>query len=262
MDKSNNLLEGKKTFFLYPHIPQGEQIIKNIIRNECEAYQINNHISAINLLDEFNNSLLFINVDSKLKHHDWALYMKSIIENPATDEIKIGAVTADENDQILQSHISELDIPCGCINIADKLEKCTDSIIKILEEQNARGRRKYLRAHCDNIHEASLSIKFDKEILQGHVHDISSAGMACIINDNIELQRDAYLDDILLNLKGNISKVAGKIAGVRKIESNDLYVIMFDYRKTYRERNKIHDFIYYTLQQQMLIKIKEIEKNQ
>ncbi|MDY6935661.1 MAG: hypothetical protein SVZ03_15745 [Spirochaetota bacterium] len=259
MNISTNIIEGKKTFFLYPHIPQGKHIIKYLIKNEYEAYPLNNHLSAINLFDEFSNSILYVNIDFKLNHHDWMLYIESILENPTTDTIIAGVITTNGNDEFLQTDLSNLNIPGGYICIDNGLDKCTNSIINILNSQNARGRRKYLRVKCKNIYKALFSIKLGKDLFQGRVVDISSAGMLCMFNHNIELSSGIYLNDILLNLKGYISKVAGQIAGERKIDGNDLYVIMFDYRKTYKERDKIHDFIYNILEQQMSAKIKEIE---
>ncbi len=262
MGETLNNFNARKVFFLYPHVPKGNTLIKNIVYREYEAYSVNSHRTVLELFNEYKDSFLFVNLDFKMNYNDWALYMSSIMDDPEKNEVKIGALTED-NIEILSNPMGKLDnfsLHCGCVDLSNDLDECTNYISEKLEDYNAKGRRKYIRAKCSDTYHATFSVKIGKEIHKGYIHDISSAGMACTFDNEIDLPANTFLEDIQLRLLGNILMASGKVIFTRD-QDEAVYVIMFDYRKTYKVRNKILNFIHEVLQREMQKKIEEIERN-
>ena len=68
---------GKKVFFLYPHsVIQNEMVIE-LIRNEYEIYLLFDHMKTVRLLEKYNDSILFINIDEGLMENEWEKYIKA-----------------------------------------------------------------------------------------------------------------------------------------------------------------------------------------
>lgn len=254
-----NDFDALKVFFLYPHVPGGLDIVRNIVFNEYEAYSIGNHYAMLELTRQYNNSMLFVNPDYKMKPDDWSLYMKSIAEDPETYDVKLGVLTERNDEGKADNLFKDFMLQCGFIDLNEGVESCTECILKKLEEYQAKGRRKYLRVKCSERHEASFSVKYGSQIYQGEIHDISSAGIACTFSDDIEIIADTYLDDLQLRLMGKILRVSGKVFSSRKAD-DIVHVILFDYRKTYKEKQKIHNFIFNSLQRDMQKRVENLAR--
>ena len=57
----------------------------------------------------------------------------------------------------------------------------------------------------------------------------------------------------------SLIKLSGKVAGNRRIRDNNYYIIMFDFRKDIREKEKIYNFVYFVLQKDILEKLRDKE---
>ncbi len=249
----------KKVFFLYPHNMIQNEIIIEIIKNEYEAYILNDHIKTIKILKKYPNSILFINIDTNLKEAEWIKYIRSIMESPETKEIKIGILSFIENNALEEKYLMELLVPCGFIKLNLGIEKCKNIILKALEANEAKGRRKHIRIECRNKSLASFNMNIDNKFFSGEIDYISSVGMAIIFDEqDLKLVKNTKLNDIQLRLKGSICTVSGIIFGNRKIEGKIIYVIMFV--NTNRiSIDKIHLFISGYLQSNLSDELKNLK---
>ncbi len=250
--------DAAKIFFIYPHIPKGETVIKNIVFNEYEAYKINSHYTIFELLKEFKNPFLFINIDQKMSLNDWSLYMKYISDELEKKDVKFGALT--EEIKEIDEHITsnEINLSGGFIDLNSGVDKCTDYILQKLEEHNAKGRRKYIRAKCHEKFHAKFTTRIEGKVQKGYIRDISSAGMACYFDNNIKVPVNTYLDDLQLRLNGGILNISGKVSALQDADRL-AHIILFDYRKTFKEKIKLMTFIHSALQMEMQKKIETIE---
>jgi len=248
-NNSKNVI-GKKVFFLYPHSIIHDELFNTIIENEYEAYILKNYKKAALLLSRYNNSILYINIDTELKEAEWIEYVKVLKSASATKDVQIGIMTFYENKELEEKYLLEIGVSCGFIKLKLGLEDCKKIILKTLEASEAKGRRKFIRVFCENKFIASFNIKVNNGIFTGSIIDISSVGMACSFDDDkkIKIEEGTTLNDIQLRLKGILCKAMGKIAVVRKSEPL-VYVIMFDIEKMKHERDKIHNFIRIMLQE-------------
>jgi DNA-binding response OmpR family regulator len=248
-----------KIFFLYPHSIIQKDLINEIISNEYAAYMLNDHLKALKLIEKYNNSILFINIDSTLPGGDWDNYIKNIMNNQDSKEVRIGVLSYYEDIATIEKYIMKMMVPCGFVRLKLGLKECKNIIIGALEANEAKGTRKYIRVNCKDIPSVYFSIKLNYKLIKGFIYDISSTGMACGFDKDVELflRKDSIIEDIQLKLRGNLCLLSGKVAGIHHDDENNIrYVVMFDKIKS-DDRKKIYNFIGSFLQESI---DKEIEQ--
>lgn len=242
--------DSRRIFFLYPHHETETRIIKDIITNEYEAFLINDHAAARRLLTELNKSLIFVNVDKTLKHNNWDEYIKEIEQINSIQNVMVGTIAKETRKIDPYKSLSTI-----CVSFDNGIDICSRSILEVLEKNNARGKRKYIRAKCDDTYRASFSIKLHNTIHVGIIHDISTFAMACSFQGTIDVAPDTYVNDLQIRLEGKVYKLAGKIIASRN--ENNLYIVMFDYDSYPAAKEHIQIFIFNALQRALREKIRE-----
>lgn len=244
-------LKGKKVFFLYPPSVIQEQMVSEIIKNEYEVYLINDHTKALRLLQKYPSSILFVNIDTHQKEVDWESYIKALQNDKTTQDVRVGILTYNNDKNLAEKYLMELMVPCGFIKLTLGLKDSTDIILKALEANEAKGRRKYVRTQCFPNSAAHFNVIITGDTHTGNVHDISSVGMSCQFDKWVSLKAHSLLESIQLRLKGTLCMVNGIVMGTRNEQGNVLYVIMFDPKLHPDTRSKIRNFIYLTAQAQI-----------
>jgi hypothetical protein len=230
-------------------------VIKNelgreVFANEFEVYLLKNHEKALALIDKYPNSILFINIDEVLDEKDWEEYIKGIMNNEKTKDVRIGILTYNEDKNLAKKYLMDIMIPCGFIRLKLGLDESINIILKTLEANEAKGKRKYIRVSV-NEHSASFNIKISDTIYSGKILDISSVGMSCILNKDVKLELRSRIDDIQLRLTGTLCKLKGVVVGHRKCDTKECYVIMFNKNMDKETKNKMFFFIFHCLQEEM-----------
>ena len=115
---------------------------------------------------------------------------------------RIGILTYNKDENLAKKYLMELMVPCGFIVLTLSLGKSASTILKTLQVNEAKGRRKFLRAsELDSVN-TKLNFKYNDTLYNGTITDISIAGMAISINAEIILPLHEILTDIQLQLKG------------------------------------------------------------
>jgi len=241
---------GRKVFFLYPHGVIRDRLLERIITNEYEVHLTKDHGRLLRLLEQFNNAIVFVNIDDGLSEPEWEEYIRGIMGNERTSEVRIGILTYYENTELAQKYLIDLMVPCGYIILKGGIEASTGIILKTLEANEARGRRKFVRAVCGGSYQATFNIKISGKLYNGRVIDISSAGMACTFDEMLSFDAGAQLEDIQLRLKGLICRVSGRLAGVSQ-EENARSIVIFGDETSEETRRKIRHFVFSTLQDEL-----------
>ncbi len=242
---------GKKVFFLYPHSVIQEELINHIIQNEFEVYLINDHQKLLPLLKKYNNSILFINIDERLKEKEWEEYIRTIMNREETSGVQIGILTYNEDKELARKYLMDLMIPGGYIQLKLGLKESTKIILKTLMANEARGKRRFVRATCPKNIVTEFNVQVAGNMYDGHIKDISSAGMACYFNKNIDLAPKTELSKMQLKLRSRIVMVSGIVAGKRDDQGQTLYVVLFNKYISTDAKQRISTFIYRTLQAEM-----------
>jgi hypothetical protein len=241
---------GRKVFFLYPHSVIRDRLVEQIINSEYEVYLIKDHVRLLKLLERFDDVIVFVNIDDALSEPEWETYIRGIKENEKTSGVRVGIVTYYKNTELAQKYLMDLLVPCGFVVLKVGIETSTSIILKTLEANEARGRRRYVRADCTGSRNATFNARIDGKLHNGNIIDISSAGMACSFEERLDLKVGTLLEDIQLRLKGLICRVSGRLAGVSK-EDSPRNVVMFDNDMGSEMRQKIRQFVHATLQDEL-----------
>jgi len=249
---------GKKIFFLHPN-QVIEEIARELVRHEYEIYLLYDEKSALELFKNYDNSILYIYIDEGLSEKDWEAYIRSIQANPElSKKVDIGVLTYKRKDEIGDILLSDIGIKCGYIQINLFSKESLNILLNILNANEAKGRRKYLRIKCDDNY-ISFNIKINNpnsfdgnDLIKGSIIDISSYGMACKVEGSLYdyFNLNSKYNDIQLNLRGFNCKVSASVI----IKREDLIIFKFDETIGNENKDKIYNFIYKELQ-------KEVEKD-
>ena len=250
MEQTENLPKefGKKVIFLYPQSVIQEKLVTHIIRYEYEVYLIHDHQKNLKFINKYNNAILFINIDDGLKEEEWEKYIRNIINNDHTKNVRIGILSYNDDKDLAKKYLMDVGVQCGFIRLKLGVKESTAIILKTLEVNEAKGQRKYVRVSCKEHNNASFNLKIEDDVYSGQVTDLSSVGMAITFNKPVELKVKSLLSDIQLRLKGIICMVTGVVIAIRKADKNT-YVIMFVKNMHEDTKNKIYHYIYSVLQE-------------
>lgn len=151
---------------------------------------------------------------------------------------------------LARKYLMELMVPCGFIHLKIGLAESKKIILKTLEANEARGRRRYVRARCSDGKRASLNVKVGKNVCSGSILDISAAGMTFDLDTPVKLKPQTILEDIQLRLKGTLCRLTGIYLGTAQGTVGN-HLLMFALPVEEDITQKIHRFIFQSLQEEM-----------
>jgi hypothetical protein len=256
MQSTEIKLFGKKVFFLYPDDEIFREIIKEMIKNGYEIYTLDDHNKALKILKKFPNCILYINIDKALKKDEWELYIKDITRDPRTRFVRLGVFTYDYDAELEKKYLDTYQLPCGVINLKAGLKKAIDLILMVLEYNEAKGQRKFVRARCNDRQTASFTVQYENKEYSGIIFDISLAGMACVFDEKTEFVMSTIFPFIELDLHGVAVNLKGQLVGQRD-SATPVFIIMFDKETSPVMMDRIYDFLYYRLNSDIKSTIEE-----
>ena len=237
----------KKVFFLYPHSVIQQGLVQELVANEYAVYLVKDHRKFRAVVKQFNEPIVFFNIDEGLNAEEWQQYIGGMI-NASDNSAMAGVLTYNEDKDLAQNYLMELGVQCGFIKLKLGLDQSRSIILKTLEANEARGRRKYLRIDCWQRQYTELNVKLGEKLCGGKIRDISSVGMAFVFDAPQALNRNTMLNDIQLKLKGKITRISGPVIGSRETPEGVLFVVLFKQPVDDKTKARIHQFIYETLQ--------------
>jgi hypothetical protein len=241
---------GRKVFFLYPHSVLNEELLIEILSHEYEVYCLRNHEAAVKVLESNPGSILFVNIDDTLKELQWERWIRRLVSRTETAATRVGIMTYNPDAALARKYLMEMMLPCGFIQLKLGLAEGKRIILKTLEANEARGRRRYVRAQCADPKKASFNMKVDDRLYSGAILDLSAAGMTFRFDEPMDLKANRTLPDIQLRMKGTLCRVSGSYRGVVRGASNR-HLMLFESPLPEEPAEKIHRFIFHSLQEQM-----------
>ena len=170
--------------------------------------------------------------------------------------MRIGIITYNEDESLKEKYLIRIGLQCGLIRLKAGVKETKEILMRTLIVNEAKGRRKYVRARCELDVNAKFNVKVYDKILAGNILDISSVGMACKFDKSIDIPINTTFSDIQLKLKGALVTVSGKIFGVRKGQFDSTYVFLFDTDTQHHIKDKIYTYIFKYLQSNLEQEIK------
>ncbi len=238
-------------FFLYPPSVFEEQLVQLVVQAEYEVYLLKDHRKAPRLLASYPTAILFVNIDEKIRDMEWERYITALMKNSATAGVRIGILSYNSDPDLARHYLIDLSVPCGFIQLKLGIKESARILLTVLEANEARGKRRYVRAPVPPGAKVAFNVKNGRSLNRGTIRDISAAGMSCRFDERPGYEVGAALDDIQLNLRGRNIVLSGSVAGVRDTPEGPLYVVLFSKSTESLVRSKLHGFIHETLQTEM-----------
>jgi hypothetical protein len=239
---------GKKVFLLYPHSVIHEEMLDILIMSGFETYILRDHKRAVKILERFPGSIMFINIDEGMREREWEMYIRALQENSKTASTRLGILSYNQDKSLMEKYLMDLSLPCGYIQLKLGIQESTKIILNALQANEAKGRRKYIRAFCADDIYATMNYKCPEGLFQGKILDISSAGIAAKISNFPPMPANAVLRGIQMKLRGGMVMANAILMGMRQ-DDREVLILLFD-PSTMNQNNKlvIHHYIKLCLQ--------------
>ena len=247
-DETNSL--GRKVFFPHPSALLQNRIIDELAQEEFEVYVIKDAIKIKQALEFYPNSILIASISEAMKESAWIELITSIHENPLTGKVDIAFITSSGDEETMKKYKEMFDFNCGYIIVKSDIEKAIRQIVIVLNNVNAKGRRKFIRLVTDK-DKTTVNLPINGVFKNGHIKDISIVGFSCVFDVDPALPKNGFFGDIQLRLQGQLLKVEGIVFGSRADENEKVYVFLFTKRVDGDIQSRIRKFIQANLQSKM-----------
>lgn len=241
---------GKKVFFLYPPSVIRDDLITRLIEQEFEVYILNDHVLANRILRLYPTSLIYINLDANLNENEWEEWIRKTMEDPTTSTVGIGIVSYNNDENLQRKYLMDIGIQCGFIKLKLGIDESTKILLATLKATEAKGRRKYVRATCENDAMSSVNIKDGLKNATGNIKDISVVGFSCTFPIDPVFQKNTVIHDVQLKLRGFLVKVDVLVFG-RRNDEQITYVMLFTQSIEPASRKKIRSYLQIALQAEL-----------
>lgn len=215
---------GKKVFILNPH-PVMTEVKEELARREFEVYFVHDHEKLARCLLDMPDSVVFLNIDGD--EPSWEAYARKLRAGEKTSSIGIGILTMNEDKDLAQKYLMDLQVPCGFVVVKLGAAKTLEILTKTLEANEARGRRKFVRAACSN-GTAQCIFTVDGRQVRAELSDLSSAGMALSCDGADSFKPGTVLRELHVASKGTHVIADGIVVAQRASEGKATNIVMFD----------------------------------
>ena len=250
---------GKKVFFLYPPSVIRDEMIGRLLDQEYEVYMLKDIKMCEPLLRSHPESLVFVNIDVGMPEPEWEQWIRKTMETPETARIGIGIVTYNSDEALQRKYLMEIGIPCGFIKLKLGLDESTRILLTTLRANEAKWRRKYVRANCSNDTLSAINLREGPIKSSGKLLDISIVGFSCILDPDPAFQKNTILHDVQLKLRASLIRTKVVVFGMREHEGRTVYVMLFAEPHTQTSREKIRNFIQLTLQSEIELEVNSMK---
>ncbi|MDE6736531.1 MAG: hypothetical protein K2J50_03405, partial [Treponemataceae bacterium] len=160
-ESTKNIIEGRKTFFIVPDTALfPENYLEDYLARGYETYIINDDrycplkVKIDIIIHTFTDSILFFYIDTMVEGIEWHTYIRDL-QNRYGEKVLIGVLYAkrpneDQKKRLEKYYLFDVGIQCGCISLEFQRTKNFALINKVMFANQASGRRKNVRAICDN----------------------------------------------------------------------------------------------------------------
>jgi hypothetical protein len=242
-------ISGKKVFLLNPPSVVQDELIGIILAAEYEVYLLYDADRALKAFTEYPNSIVFVNIDSGSKNTNWERYVEELIKDNKYGDLKVGVLSYNNDRALVERYLRKIGVQCGYVALKLGVKESAKIILRTLEANGARGRRKYVRVRTGEDPRVAFNVDLPTGQASGRILDISSVGMAVQFNSQVKVQPKSLLSGIQLKLRATLVRSDGIVLGKREDDAT-IYVILFKYNKQEtKPRQQIRTFIHKSLQE-------------
>ncbi|MBP5442440.1 MAG: hypothetical protein J6Y60_04285 [Treponema sp.] len=236
-DTSADIFAGRKTFFIAPDtslLP--EAYMEDYLNRGYETYIIgDDRYCSLRrkvelIISLFSDAILFFYIDSEIHGIEWPKYIYQL-QRTYGDKVMIGVLyskrkSEEEKSRLERFYLFDVGIPCGCIALEYQYAKNFALVDRILYVNQAGGRRKTVRAICDDKSEITFSHKNTQ--YKGTICDISLNHFSCIFDESLAvLPISTKITDFMLVVNGVHIHSDGTLLMQRKTPEGILNIFVF-----------------------------------
>jgi len=251
MSENNLNILGRKIFFLHPSSFIQNQIINELTQEEFEVYTAKNEAKLKQTLRNYPDAVVFVNHNEGLKPAGWEEWIIGMMADPETSKVDIGVLTASDSVNLRKKYTEQIRVRCGFTVLKSDLQLVCRTLVAILENVNAKGRRKYLRAVTDKEVNITVNIPLNGTFINGIIKDISTVGFSCTFAEDPDIAKNSLIPDLQIRLATQLIKAEGIVFGSRMEGEQKVYVILLSQKTSPDVRTRIRKFIQFFLQARM-----------
>jgi hypothetical protein len=242
---------GKKVFFLHPPSVIKDELISRLLEQEYEVYMLKDLEMTERLLLKYPNSIVFVNIDLGQSEGEWETWIRKIMASDSTSGVGFGILSYNTDESLQKKYLMDIGIQCGFVKLKLGLEESTRILLATLQANEAKGRRKYVRANCRHDAVSSLNFVEGPHKGTGKLMDISVVGFSCILDPDPVFSKNTVLHDIQIRLRASLVRVQAVIYGTREEEGRKVYVCLLSPKTEQPMKDKIRTYIQGALQSEI-----------
>ncbi len=247
----SKVLESQVVFVYPPSIVN--TIMEKLTAMEFSVFILRDHHKVKAIAQKYPGTIFFLNIDTGLSPLEWDLYIMDLrCEVP---EIRLGVLSfyRSMDQELVRYYIMDLGINCGFIHMRQQTSEVIELFYKVLEANEVRGRRKYLRVHIEEDRYTLFKMTLGKRDYAGEILSVSSVGFSCTIRRHPPLVRNQVIPGATIQVQSFLVQSDVVFIGKRKDKRRKdmmVYVFVFKSRTPIRLRSRVLSFISQTLQWQ------------
>ncbi|TFG81421.1 MAG: hypothetical protein E4H20_09860, partial [Spirochaetales bacterium] len=134
---------GKKVIFLNPHSVLDE-VIHILAASEFEVYTTTDQAKLARYLKKNRNCLVFVNIDEGDNEQLWRTWIASLRKDIPVDGPGFGVLTMLPDNEKREAYLMNLGVDCGFITLKQGTKQAAETLVNMLEANEARGRRRFV----------------------------------------------------------------------------------------------------------------------
>ena len=252
-------IKGRKVFFLNLSADVKERLPIALREKEYEIYILDDYRYAKNVLREYPESMLFVQIDdhdkNQLTTNQWFNFLNSFKSDESLCSTLVGIISKRMPTSVQHFFMLNLPLAAGFLSIRNITGSILSNLQNVLEINNAKGRRQYVRARCADDSIDYINFTFNGKEFNLKLNDISCAGISCWVS-NASAQLfipNAVLKDMVLKLGLKTSlKCSTVIFTVKTLtEQKSLLVLLLLPNTTETTKNAIRNHVFDVLQNEI-----------
>lgn len=255
---------GRKIFFLFPPPLIKNEVIEILSRAEYEVYCVQDPERMKMLLSHFPESMVYINVDTYMTQAEWLTYVKKLRQTVATEETIFSLLTNSGNEEYKRKLVYDFEAKGGILSVRTDIKATVETILTQLNQYKCHGRRKYIRAYCENDNLAKLNFIFNEQKYDLRIRDISVFGTCAFFPGSlrIPIKPKQLIKNALLSLRGLNISCDIVVFNINEEEYSSTFVFLFSNFSESSGKDKIRKYVRQNLQAKMdsIISYAEEEK--
>lgn len=237
---------GRKVFFVYPPEALKGDFLEAIFKNEYETYLLESTAKIDNILEVFKDSILFFNIDKGLDRSGWIDFIKKLQES--YEDIAIGVISLSDSSSLKNTYLMDIGIQGGYIVLEDNTWRSIERINKVLEVNEARGRRKNVRFDFDEKRKDKVFVKVFTSggyCFNGIAKSFSAMGILVELDqDSAEFSSSDKIDQIVFSVDDHELRVKGSL--LKEVRKGEFFLMFEDVSDS--DREYVQTYIFNSLQ--------------